>query len=311
MGHLISVIIPVFNRFEYAQRAVDSVLQQTYSNWELIIVDDESIEVFSHYVSVQDSNNKIEIYRIDKNSGAGYCRQFGLDRINGDFVCFLDSDDYYHTDFLQKMVNTLVNYPEHAGVYCTSFDLMSNSVRKNSNVSFNKILPFLFDENRPWATCSWLWRREYISKWPVLRSNEDTYFEISVAMKNNQIVHLPEILCYIDKDTGSNTIDSIGINKNEKDRNFVVKFCLENIRSFCEDQNLIYNSCLRRFFYTSARLIKINSLLDIRRNILFLLDIKEYKLSLILFLFMILACFNNNMSYRICEKYRLTFMSKY
>lgn len=267
MNPLVSIIIPVYNRFECAQRAIESVFGQTYKNWELLIIDDCSEVPFELGENITNVQNRIELYRNAINSGPGFSRQVGLDNALGDFVCFLDSDDYYHEAFILRMLQKLNKNPEYSGAYCTSFDIVENSVRRSSNVSFNKIMPPLFDKHRPWATCSWLWRKECLPKWTNERSNEDSLFEINVAMNNNKIVHVNEVLCYIDKGTGSNTIDLLGSRKNELDRNRVVQFCIQNLSKFKTDQKEIGEGCLRRVLFVSARLIKMDNLVIVRDNI--------------------------------------------
>ncbi len=276
MNPLVSIIVPVYNRFECAQRAIESVLSQNYKYWELLIVDDCSEVPFEFGRSVTQVQNRIEIYRNDVNSGPGISRQVGLDNAYGDYVCFLDSDDYYHEEFLVRMLKKLEENSNCSGAYCTSFDIVENAVRKSSNVSFNKIMPTLFDEHRPWATCSWLWRRECLPKWTNERSNEDSLFEINVAMNNNKIVHLNEVLCYIDKGTGSNTIDLLGSKKNELDRNKVVQYCILNFSKFKSDQKEIGEGCLRRVLFVSARLVKIDNLSLVKENIYML---RQYSFS--------------------------------
>jgi len=128
---------------------------------------------------------------------------------------------------------------------------------ENSDVSYTGILPALFDEQRPWATCSWLWRRERIVDWTIFRSNEDYLFEIGIAMKNNAIEHVSDVLCFIDKGTGVNTIDVLGVLKNERDRNKVIQYCFENLDNFYNISRVITDSYVRRLFYVSARLLKL------------------------------------------------------
>jgi glycosyltransferase involved in cell wall biosynthesis len=267
LSPLVSIIIPIYNRFECAQRAIESVMGQTYTNWELLIVDDCSEVAFELDRSFIQAQNRVDFYRNLENSGPGISRQVGLDNAIGDYVCFLDSDDYYHEEFLVKMLKTLEENSDCSGAYCTSFDIVENLVRRSSNVSFDKIMPTLFDEHRPWATCSWLWRRESLPKWTNERSNEDSLFEINVAMNNNKIVHVNEVLCYIDKGTGENTIDLLGSSKNELDRNKVVQYCILNLSKFKSDQKEIGEGCLRRVLFVSARLVKIDNLSLVKENI--------------------------------------------
>ena len=305
MNPLVSIIIPVYNRLEFAERAIESVFSQTYNNWELLIIDDCSEVPFELGGNLTDGQNRIELYRNAINSGPGFSRQVGLDNAFGDFVCFLDSDDYYHEAFILKVLQKLNENPECSGAYCTSFDIVENAVRRSSNVSFDKIMPTLFDEHRPWATCSWLWRREYLPKWTNERSNEDSLFEINVAMNNNKIVHVNEVLCYIDKGTGENTINLLGSRKNELDRNKVVQYCILNLSRFRSDQKEIGEGCLRRLLYVSAKLLKSGECVIVEENIKLLqkykIESRQCKSVWLLKIGVLLYHFNKSLGFKLLE----------
>ena len=96
-----SIIIPVYNSENTIKRAIDSVLSQTYLNWELIIVDDgstdNSLKIVNEY-----HDDRIRIL-CQSNSGPGKARNFGIENAIGDYVVFLDSDDYYDNDYLESI----------------------------------------------------------------------------------------------------------------------------------------------------------------------------------------------------------------
>ena len=93
MTDLVSIILPTFNRAQLIQRAISSVLNQTYQHWELVVVDDGSTDETS---SVVKSFNDPRIHYFKKaNSGAGASRNFGIQHAMGSWITFLDSDDEY------------------------------------------------------------------------------------------------------------------------------------------------------------------------------------------------------------------------
>ena len=112
-----SVVIPLYNKERYIDRAVQSVLNQTVDSWELIIVDDgstdKSVECVSKYI-----NNKIHLIQ-QKNLGPAVARNVGITSAVGDFVAFLDADDYWNCDFLDTIVKLIVMFP-NAGMYGTA-----------------------------------------------------------------------------------------------------------------------------------------------------------------------------------------------
>lgn len=103
---MISVIIPTFNREKTIKRAIDSVLSQTYSDIECIVVDDCSSDRTEEIVkSIKDK--RLKYFKLEKNSGACYARNFGISKSSGEFIAFQDSDDEWLEDKLEKQINNL------------------------------------------------------------------------------------------------------------------------------------------------------------------------------------------------------------
>ena len=93
--HLVSIITPTFNREKYIEETIQSVISQTTSNWELIIIDDGSsdntLEILNRYSK---KDKRIHVYqRESKPKGANHCRNIGIEKSNGKYLMFLDSDD--------------------------------------------------------------------------------------------------------------------------------------------------------------------------------------------------------------------------
>ena len=99
---LISVIIPAFNEEKYIQQAIQSVLDQIYTNLELIIVDDGSTDNTS--MIVKGINDPRITYIYQENASQAVARNTGLDHSSGDYVAFLDGDDYWHEEKLEKQI---------------------------------------------------------------------------------------------------------------------------------------------------------------------------------------------------------------
>lgn len=109
MRPLVSIIMPVYNAAGYVKDAVESVLVQTYSNWELIIVNDGSTDNSElHCVAFDDSRIT---YCYQKNGGVSKARNTALGMMQGDFFCFLDADDQLTPHSLESRVNILINSP--------------------------------------------------------------------------------------------------------------------------------------------------------------------------------------------------------
>ena len=105
---LFSIIIPTFNRKLLLERAVKSVIDQTYINWELIIVDNSSTDGTEELIK-RLNNNKIKYHKIKNNGIIAKSRNLGIDESVGDFICFLDSDDWWYENKLSCISNKLNN----------------------------------------------------------------------------------------------------------------------------------------------------------------------------------------------------------
>lgn len=93
---LVSVVVPVYNTQGFVQACIDSVINQSYTNWELILVDDQSTDnSFKICQEAADIDPRIKAIRQDKNAGALEARNRGIKEANGKFICFLDSDDTF------------------------------------------------------------------------------------------------------------------------------------------------------------------------------------------------------------------------
>jgi glycosyltransferase involved in cell wall biosynthesis len=97
---MFSIIIPNFNRENTIIKSIESVLSQTYTNFELIIVDDCSTDNSLKEISKL-KDVRIKVFQLENNSGAAVARNFGIKKSSGDFISFLDSDDYLEKEFLE------------------------------------------------------------------------------------------------------------------------------------------------------------------------------------------------------------------
>jgi glycosyltransferase involved in cell wall biosynthesis len=123
---LISIILPTYNRIRFIPQAIESVLKQTYTNWELIIIDDGSTDGTERIVNEYlNENSRIRYYRQPKK-GASAARNFGLNIAKGSYVTFLDSDDIYHPDKLNVQLYKALECNSRI-VLCFS-DIVENNV---------------------------------------------------------------------------------------------------------------------------------------------------------------------------------------
>lgn len=107
---LVSIIMPTYNCGDYIEESIESVRAQTYQNWELVVVDDCSgDDTIKKVQQIQLSDKRIRIYQNVFNSGAACCRNVALNEAKGRWVAFLDSDDLWEPEKLEKQVRFMEN----------------------------------------------------------------------------------------------------------------------------------------------------------------------------------------------------------
>ncbi|OAL82333.1 glycosyltransferase family 2 protein [Acinetobacter sp. SFA] len=129
---LISIIIPTYGRAEWLSRAIDSVLKQTYENIEIIVVNDnlldsESYEAVIRILDKYTTNNKVKLFADGINRGGSCARNKGISLCNGEYITFLDDDDYYYENKIEKQLNHLLKMQLDVSV-CNMNILKENKV---------------------------------------------------------------------------------------------------------------------------------------------------------------------------------------
>lgn len=104
-GELVSIIMPAYNCADFIGNAIESVIAQTYQNWELIIIDDcstdNTLQIIKNYLR---KDSRIKYYKLSRNSGAAVARNKAIDMANGKYMAFLDSDDVWFPEKLTKQI---------------------------------------------------------------------------------------------------------------------------------------------------------------------------------------------------------------
>ena len=120
---LVSVITPVYNCEKYLERTLNSVFSQTYKNIEIVLVDDQSTDNSVNIIKkFQNTHPEIVYYLQPQNMGAGHARNKALELARGQYVAFLDSDDVWKSDKIEKQVNLLND--KNAGFCFTAIEMI-------------------------------------------------------------------------------------------------------------------------------------------------------------------------------------------
>ena len=119
---LVSVIIPTCNRSSMLKRALDSVLKQTYSNIEIIVVDDASTDDTSEVIKKY-TNESLRYVRVDRSRGGNFARNLGVSKTHGEYIAFLDDDDEWMPDKLSKQLEVF-NSGKSLGLVYTGVEVI-------------------------------------------------------------------------------------------------------------------------------------------------------------------------------------------
>jgi glycosyltransferase involved in cell wall biosynthesis len=113
-----SIIIPTYNRAHLVSKAIESVIAQTFADWELIVIDDGSVDSTSEIVRPYLKDYRVK-YHFQNNQERSAARMNGVALSSGLFICFLDSDDYYLPNHLEVLNKTIAEKNEQIGLYYT------------------------------------------------------------------------------------------------------------------------------------------------------------------------------------------------
>lgn len=124
-----SVIIPLYNKAPYVAKAIQSVLAQTFTDYELIVVDDgskdNSAEIVAHVI---ENHNNCSLIK-QENAGVSMARNNGVAASQGEYLCFLDADDWWESSFLEEM-NKLIEEFSEAGIYGANYTIVNEAKHK-------------------------------------------------------------------------------------------------------------------------------------------------------------------------------------
>lgn len=138
---LVTIIVPVYNVEKYISRCLDSILSQDYPNTEILCIDDcspdNSSQIIHNYVKKYEN---VYYYTYEKNGGLGYARDYGISKAKGDYILFIDSDDYINTDYVSTYIKAATE---------DDIDIVIGSYNRDID---GKIMPVKISDskNTPW-----------------------------------------------------------------------------------------------------------------------------------------------------------------
>lgn len=146
MSELVSIITPTFNAEKYIRATLQSVIDQSYQNWEMILVDDGSIDATVNIIEdFAEKDNRLKLFKLSKNSGNGFARNVALEKASGKYIAYLDADDLWFPIKLEKQIQFLkVNKLPFTFSFYDCIDEEGNSLNRRVEAPLNLTYNQLF-----------------------------------------------------------------------------------------------------------------------------------------------------------------------
>jgi len=191
----VSVIMPCYNDGKYIMEAIDSIVKQTYQNWELIIVDDGSDDEETKRIINEIQNPKIKVFHTEHLRPAG-ARNYGIQKAEGTYILPVDSDDRIHEEYMEKAVKMIESNPRIGVVYCKAELFGEKSGSWNlPDYSFKHMLL----DNIVFVTALFYksdWEKVGGFNTSMAQGMEDYDFWLSILGLEREICQIPEVLFY-------------------------------------------------------------------------------------------------------------------
>lgn len=199
----ISIILPVYNVQEYIRESLDSILSQTYSNIEVILVNDgskdSSLSICREYA---EKDSRVIVFD-QENAGVGVARNKALENVTGDYVTFIDPDDWIEQGYFSKVIETIQSYTEVIDVVYIPYPASKNITEKKlyiqSEIRDELIKRFFKNPDLKLVSMATVWslfiRREIVQELrfnPLLRTIGDKPFVLDIMLSARNVVLLPD-----------------------------------------------------------------------------------------------------------------------
>ncbi|WP_343338768.1 Undecaprenyl-phosphate 4-deoxy-4-formamido-L-arabinose transferase [Terrisporobacter petrolearius] len=268
MEKLVTVFMPVYNTEKYLRQSIESILNQTYKNFELLIIDDgstdSSVDIIKSY-----NDDRIILVKNEKNKGLPYTRNKGLDLAKGEYIALMDSDDISKNNRLAIQVKFLEKHKEIQVVGSRQETLIEGKIYKPSNarkeyIDVNKKLMFYSCVPNPTI----MFRKDFFYKNKIRYRKEcfvaqDYAFFVDCVAKGGNIAILSEpVLIYR---SGHDNITKLSVKYKQNER----KKVMDNIRIRCLNNNGIFLDDKENILFNK---IFSDPIMDISID-----DINEYK----------------------------------
>lgn len=202
MNKKISVIVAVYNTEEYLDRCLESLLNQTYKNMELVIVEDCSTDSSRKLLKKYKENENIKIFYNKENRGLSYSRNYGLKKSTGDFIGYIDSDDYVEPDYYEKLMRSIKDNKSDIAICDIKLvDEQTNKIQRCKCYTNDFDVCSVINNGFAASACNKLFKRKNIEKYPFAEGkvNEDIAVVIPTVIQAKKISYADTCYFYVQR----------------------------------------------------------------------------------------------------------------
>lgn len=254
---LISIIVPCYNVEKYVEKTIETIVNQTYSNIEVVVVEDCSKDnTYKILKKLQKKySDKMKLFQNKENGGLAYTRNRGLEYATGDYIGYIDSDDFIDPNYFEELMKAIKK--EDADIAITDIVLANENGEKigqpqrgcNGEVTKLNVI----STGMAASSCNKLFKREIIEKYPFLEGkiNEDVSAIIPAIINAKKIAYTDKVVYYyVQRNT---SIQNSTFSEKRYDMFDAIKICLQRIEG-CKDfdkyrEAILYHQLLMLYVY--------------------------------------------------------------
>jgi len=228
---LVSIIIPTYNRAHLIGATLDSILSQTYSQWECIVVDDGSTDATAerlmHYVN-KDSRFQFLVRPDSRKKGSAASRNIGFEASKGDLIYWLDSDDLLVPNAFETYIQAMTEECDAVVARVTQTDLKTGKVLQTNTIQSASLLEDYYAGLVTFYVCGPLWKRRFLEKQQQLFDESlsiliDWDFTMRMLYQHPNLIYLEESLVYYRQHEGSLKTNIIQLNPEKLESAFDIR----------------------------------------------------------------------------------------
>lgn len=264
---MVSVIVPVYNGEKSVSISLDSLLKQTYSNFEVIIIDDGSTDctrkVVGKYTCIDDRFK----YYYQTNGGVSVARNNGIELSQGEYMCFLDSDDFYENTFIEKMVKQIQK--ESADVCYCGYNIVSPKGKRKKRTRFKSgdILVDYILEKVSVHTTGWMIRKNIVDRYGIkfpegISWGEDFEFFCEILARTKKVTFVKDYLTNYRVGFEDNRLSAFSLDKLDKDFNSIQRI----LKNRNINNNLRVERALKEYRLPALLVYRLNRAIQLGIN---------------------------------------------